>query len=311
MNSCVSNSTHADTIEIADDVKLEDKLGKALVLSIVNDDIRAYFRCWTTSIHRKKALKKYYPQVAEEGIKRLLDKLAPRDEIIVHSFKEIQRYINSNNIDRKQIKFISCDVKYNPEEIFNGHKMISATQYTIHINVKGKEWVYRLDDCILLDNQWFFSDSPMDINLGNKTINFRQNENALRKEIQERDRATVPKESNALMQLKKAQQIKTHDEAIKALRAVERYWPNSKYVAAANTDITLRCYESFRYDACIHMILHQLERGKLSIKDQKEKVQLLLKACAKLDANPYGPKLEREEKMKSFLRKKYPELFTF
>ena len=162
------------TLNLSAEEKLEEILGKALVSSVVNNDIVAYSQCWTSSRSRKNSLKKYFPQIPDQHIKKMLQKLIPRNKVIVSSFEKRQDYINLNKIDRKVIKFKSCIIKYNKEEIINGHKMISATQFIISMQVNDEEWLYRMDDCGIINNQWYFDDRPIDLKIGDQTIKFRK-----------------------------------------------------------------------------------------------------------------------------------------
>jgi len=154
--------------------KPEILLAQDLASAIANNDIVAYSQCWTSARDRRRSIEKYFPQIPEEGVNKLLSKLEPRNKIVVESFETIQKHINLNKIDRTQIKFKSCDVKHNKEEVLNGHKMLSATKFIVSMQVNGQEWKYVMDDCHLSNHQWYFGDSPIQITFGKETVRFRK-----------------------------------------------------------------------------------------------------------------------------------------
>lgn len=146
-----------------------NELCRDLINSIAADDPVAYAQCFTTIRQIKSGAKMMAPTLTDKDLQRIEDKFRKRNTTIRHSFRIIQEQIGD---PKASLKFVSAEAKVKTEKIGNTH-VTSTSSILCRFNVNEQKWVLRLDDGVLLENQWFLSDDPVSLETHQKKILLR------------------------------------------------------------------------------------------------------------------------------------------
>lgn len=149
----------------------ERLLGQSLVDAIMANDVVAYSHCWVSTRRMLSIMKQL--GVNEISADKLREYHALRNRGIHESFTKIQKLIRDKKIDRKSITLKTCTPSKIRQKAAPKGKLTQTTQFSVLISVGDDEWRFEIDDGLLHDGLWYFSDSPINLFFDNEVLSFR------------------------------------------------------------------------------------------------------------------------------------------
>lgn len=155
----------------AQDRSPEDVLGQSLVDALVSKDVVAYSQCWMSSRRMLAMMKEL--GVSEMPADKLREYHSRRNKAIAESFMKIQKLIDDANIDRKSIRLKTCKPSKIQQRKAPKGMLTQTNQFSLLLAVGDDEWRFEIDDGVLHDGLWYFTDSPINLFAGNQILSFR------------------------------------------------------------------------------------------------------------------------------------------
>jgi hypothetical protein len=149
----------------------EKELGQALAEAIATNDVVGYSQCWISSRRMVAMMKEL--GVSEMPVDRLREYEALRNKSIAESFKKIQKLIDDRKLDRKSILLKSCTAAKLRKRKAPKGTLTKTEQFSVLLTVGDEEWRFEIDDGVLHAGMWYFSDSPINLFAGNRTLSFK------------------------------------------------------------------------------------------------------------------------------------------
>lgn len=158
---------------IAQETSAEVELGEFLTKAIAENDVVAYSQCWISLRRMTTKLKEIGVDLPPEETERMPEYIARRNRLVAESFRKIQALIDSAKIDRQSIRLKTCEAGNVQARKAPKGSLTKAQDFSVVISVGAEEWRFEIDDGVMDNGMWYFSDRPMTLYAGDTTLRFR------------------------------------------------------------------------------------------------------------------------------------------